>query len=62
MLRDNQQRPISSSEETEPPSLDQLTRLRLGHQLQALYEPVIDEQLDPRLAELLQQLDLDRRQ
>ncbi|MCJ2073274.1 hypothetical protein MKK75_31570 [Methylobacterium sp. J-030] len=42
------------------PILDAPTRARLGHQLQALYDPVIDEVLDPRLAELLQQLDADR--
>ena len=42
------------------PVLSEATRLRLGRQLQALYEPVIDEPLDPRLAELLQQLDDDR--
>jgi hypothetical protein len=42
------------------PILDARTRLRLGLQLQALYEPVIDEVLDPRLAELLQQLETDR--
>ncbi|CAO4186287.1 hypothetical protein [Methylorubrum extorquens] len=44
------------------PILDARTRLRLGLQLQALYEPVIDEVLDPRLAELLQQLETDRDQ
>lgn len=43
------------------PILDARTRLRLGQQLQALYEPVLDEALDPRLAELLQQLESDRR-
>ncbi|MCX4196672.1 NepR family anti-sigma factor [Methylobacterium organophilum] len=32
----------------------------LGHQMRAMYDPVIDEALDPRLAELLQQLDADR--
>lgn len=42
------------------PILDARTRLRLGLQLQALYEPVLDEVLDPRLAELLQQLETDR--
>jgi hypothetical protein len=42
------------------PVLDPQTRLRLGHQLRALYDPVIDEALDPRLAELLRQLDADR--
>jgi hypothetical protein len=42
------------------PVLDAQTRLRLGHQMRAMYDPVIDEALDPRLAELLQQLDTDR--
>ena len=42
------------------PILDARTRLRLGLPLQALYEPVLDEVLDPRLAELLQQLETDR--
>ncbi|SDN66604.1 hypothetical protein SAMN05216360_11069 [Methylobacterium phyllostachyos] len=42
------------------PALDAQTRSRLGQQLRALYDPVIDEALDPRLAELLQQLDADR--
>lgn len=42
------------------PALDALARERLGRQLQALYEPVLDEGLDPRLAELLRQLDRDR--
>ncbi len=42
------------------PALDDATRLRLGRELRALYDPVIDEPLDPRLAELLQQLETDR--
>ncbi|MCJ2061303.1 hypothetical protein MKK63_01030 [Methylobacterium sp. J-088] len=42
------------------PVLDAQTRVRLGHALRALYDPVIDEALDPRLAELLLQLDADR--
>ena len=42
------------------PTLDALTRQRLGRHLQALYEPVIDEALDPRLAELMRQLADDR--
>lgn len=42
------------------PILDARTRLRLGLQLQALYEPVLDEVLDPRLAELLLQRETDR--
>ncbi len=61
---------LTSSNSNRPPSatpvadhgpiLDARTRLRLGLQLQALYEPVLDEVLDPRLAELLQQLEKDR--
>ena len=42
------------------PTLDAASRERLGRYLQALYEPVLDEGLDPRLAELLHQLDRDR--
>lgn len=42
------------------PVLDPPTRQRLGRQLRALYDPVIDEPLDPRLADLLRQLDADR--
>ncbi|MFH6783982.1 MULTISPECIES: hypothetical protein [Methylobacterium] len=42
------------------PTLDAASRERLGRYLQALYEPVLDEGLDPRLAELLGQLDRDR--
>lgn len=42
------------------PALDEFTRRRLGRQLRALYDPVIDEPIDPRLAELLQQLETDR--
>ncbi|KMO35452.1 hypothetical protein ACQVP2_28795 [Methylobacterium aquaticum] len=44
------------------PTLDAASRERLGRYLQALYEPVLDEGLDPRLAELLHQLDRDRAQ
>lgn len=44
------------------PILDARTRLRLGRQLEALYEPVLDEVLDPRLAELLRQLESDQQQ
>ncbi|GJD59636.1 hypothetical protein [Methylobacterium dankookense] len=50
----------SSSPDTGAPKLDALVRERLGRHLQALYEPVLDESLDPRLAELLRQLDRDR--
>ena len=42
------------------PVLDDATRHRLGRELRALYDPVIDEPLDPRLAELLDQLEVDR--
>lgn len=42
------------------PTLDAASRERLGRYLQALYEPVLDEGLDPRLAELMRQLDRDR--
>jgi hypothetical protein len=42
------------------PVLDEFTRRRLGRQLRALYDPVIDEPIDPRLAELMQQLEADR--
>ena len=48
--------PVSSA----APVLDAQTRLRLGRELRTIYDPVIDEALDPRLAELLQQLDADR--
>lgn len=41
-------------------ALTETTRRRLGEELQALYEPVIDEPLDPRLAELMKQLEADR--
>ena len=44
------------------PILDAGTRLRLGMQLQAFYEPVLDEVLDPRLAELMKQLERDQQQ
>ncbi len=42
------------------PTLDEAARQRLGRHLQAMYEPVIDEELDPRLAELLEQLEAER--
>ncbi|GJD58904.1 hypothetical protein [Methylobacterium dankookense] len=42
------------------PVLDALTRERLGRQMQEMYEPVVDEPLDPRLAELLHAPDLAR--
>lgn len=42
------------------PCLDAATRERLGRELQILYDPVLEEELDPRLAALLTQLDQDR--
>lgn len=42
--------------------LDAQTRERLGRHLQALYEPVLDEALDPRLAALIRQLEADKRE
>lgn len=44
------------------PVLDAQTRERLGRQLQALYDPVLDEALDPRLAALIRQLEADKRE
>ena len=38
------------------PSLGALARERLGRLMQEMYEPVLDEPLDPRLAELMQEL------
>ncbi len=46
--------------QAQAPVLDEFTRRRLGRELRALYDPVIDEPIDPRLAELLQQLETDR--
>lgn len=60
MSHENRCAPIRKPAESDRPRLDELTRVRLGRQLQALYEPVIDEALDPRLAELLRQLDVDK--
>lgn len=60
MLRDESQEPADMPDRPAGPGLDELTRQRLGRQLQALYEPVIDEALDPRLAELMRQLEADR--
>ncbi len=42
--------------------LDETTRFRLGQELRLLYEPILDETLDPRLAELMLQLKTDRDQ
>ncbi|MCJ2006099.1 hypothetical protein MKK70_18790 [Methylobacterium sp. E-041] len=60
MLETNRQAQTIVAKPDAPPTLDALTRQRLGRHLQALYEPVIDEALDPRLAELMRQLDDDR--
>ncbi|GJD45138.1 hypothetical protein AFCDBAGC_3007 [Methylobacterium cerastii] len=60
MLDTNRQAQPVVAKPDATPTLDALTRQRLGRHLQALYEPVIDEALDPRLAELMRQLDHDR--
>ena len=60
MLDTNRQAQPVVAKPDAAPTLDALTRQRLGRHLQALYEPVIDEALDPRLAELMRQLDHDR--
>ena len=60
MLDTNRQAQPIVAKPDATPTLDALTRQRLGRHLQALYEPVIDEALDPRLAELMRQLDHDR--
>lgn len=59
MTSDPDVHPLSSSPAVEGPVLDARVRLRIGRQLQALYEPVLDEGLDARLTALLQQLDQD---
>jgi hypothetical protein len=60
MQRDTCGEALNPSAGESAPGLDDATRQRLGRHLQAMYEPVIDEVLDPRLAELLQQLDAAR--
>ena len=60
MSANSNSRPSASAVADHGPILDARTRLRLGLQLQALFEPVLDEVLDLRLAELLQQLEKDR--
>jgi len=60
MLRDEHEETPAAPIETSGIILSEMTRLRLGRQLQAMYEPVIDEPLDPRLAELMMLLDQDR--
>ena len=60
MLSDERRDPRPARREPVGSFLSEATRVRLGQELQALYEPVIDEPLDPRLAELMQQLEADR--
>jgi len=60
MLEDEQANFVTQAPEVVGICLNEMTRNRLGRQLQAMYDPIIDEPLDPRLAELLQQLDSDR--
>ncbi len=60
MLSDEHPETIRSESEFGAPVLNAAIRHRLGQAMQALYEPVIDESLDPRLAELMQQLAADR--
>lgn len=60
MLNDEQPNFITKAPEVAGLGLSEMTRIRLGRQLQAMYDPIIDEPLDPRLAELLQQLERDR--
>lgn len=51
----------ASSPAEQGPVLDAQTRERLGRQLKALYDPVFDEPLDPRLTALVRQLEADKR-
>lgn len=60
MLEDEHANFVTQAPEVGDICLDEMTRIRLGRQLQAMYDPIIDEPLDPRMAELLQQLDRDR--
>jgi hypothetical protein len=62
MLTDENQTTNPSSVTPDAPILSDAVRHQLGRQLQALYDPIIDETLDPRLAELMQQLKMDRGQ
>lgn len=48
---------LSPANSNDPaPALDARTRARLGRQLQKVYAPVLNKQLDPHLSALLQQL------
>lgn len=60
MLDDEHREPSPARREPAGSWLSEATRVRLGLELQALYEPIVDEPLDPRLAELMQQLEADR--
>ena len=60
MLSDEHHEPTWPPSEFAAPVLNEAIRHRLGQAMQAMYEPVIDEPLDPRLAELMQQLASDR--
>ena len=60
MLGDEHRDPRPAHREPIGSLLSEATRARLGQELQALYEPIIDESLDPRLAELMQQLEADQ--
>ncbi|KQP60683.1 hypothetical protein ASG59_07785 [Methylobacterium sp. Leaf466] len=60
MLRNEYRVPGLARPEPAVSLLSEETRVRLGRELQALYEPIIDEPLDPRLAELMQQLEADK--
>lgn len=63
LMSANSNTPLSAASAPDHgPILDARTRLRLGLQLQAIYEPVLNDVLDPRLAELLRQLECDRDQ
>ncbi|GLS45267.1 hypothetical protein [Methylobacterium brachythecii] len=58
----NSERPLRAPEPNldASPKLDEGTRARLGEQLKRLYDPIIEEQLDPHLVELLQLLAAER--
>ena len=60
MLTDENQTLGATSVTPDAPILSDTIRHQLGRQLQALYDPIIDETLDPRLAELMEQLKMDR--
>lgn len=60
MLSDEHHEPLRPQSEFGAPVLNEAIRNRLGQAMQAMYEPIIDEPLDPRLAELMRQLASDR--